>query len=428
MRTCEGKLKYGTPCPETVKNGRKFCRWHDPKDKSWHKLYQRLEKVSATEKTNIVLRLIEKHPEHILSLPERDGLVADLTGIDISNETIKKLRSKIQKVPSWWHPTLEGINLADADLRGAKMDFANLKGANLSYAQLQRTVASYANLDKTFLTNADFQNAKLYNTSFQGAKLDATNFSEAYLGSANFEEAHFTNTYFDNAHLESAKLKDVDLSDVSLKNIFISGAWLNKTRIQQKKLGKAIGEELEHEFANAKRGYLALKQNFDDLGDYAAASWAYCRERRMEKAEAWETARAAYREQKWRDAITNYFKFATDLIVEWLCDYGESVWRVVGWMTVLLFVVGPILFSGLGGIVWTKELSREYLALSGLPKFLLWYRIYLLYTLDTLTTASFSGLQPINDAVKLGSGFFAIAGIVLAGLLGFVAGNRIRRS
>jgi hypothetical protein len=45
-----------------------------------------------------------------------------------------------------------------------------------------------------------------------------------------------------------------------------------------------------------------------------------------------------------------------------------------------------------------------------------------------MTTASFSGLQPINDAVKLTSGFFAILGIFLSGLLGFVAGNRIRRS
>jgi hypothetical protein len=97
-------------------------------------------------------------------------------------------------------------------------------------------------------------------------------------------------------------------------------------------------------------------------------------------------------------------------------------------MAILLFIVGTFLFSGLGGIVWNDELTREYHASSSWPKFWLWYRIYLLYTLGTMTTASFSGLQPINDGVKLASGFFAIAGIVLAGLLGFVAGNRIRRS
>jgi hypothetical protein len=97
-------------------------------------------------------------------------------------------------------------------------------------------------------------------------------------------------------------------------------------------------------------------------------------------------------------------------------------------MAVLLFIVGPILLSSLGGIAWTKELTHEYFELSSWDRFWLWYRTYLLYTLDTLTTANFSGLQPINDAVKLASGFFAIAGIVLAGLLGFVAGNRIRRS
>ena len=123
-----------------------------------------------------------------------------------------------------------------------------------------------------------------------------------------------------------------------------------------------------------------------------------------------------------------YFKFSSDTFVELLCDYGESIWRVVGWMAILLFVVGPLLFSVLGGIVWSKELSKEYFALSDLPRFLLWYRVYLLYTLDTMTTANFSGLLPVNDSVKLCSGMFAIIGVFLAGLLGFVAGNRIRHS
>lgn len=149
----------------------------------------------------------------------------------------------------------------------------------------------------------------------------------------------------------------------------------------------------------------------------------------MEKRQALENAWEALSKFRWWEALANCLKFFSDTLVEWLCNYGESVWRVIWWMAVLLFVVGPLLFSKLGGFYWNDGLVRDYF---GLPsegdRFWFSYRLYLLYTLDALTTASFSGLQPSNEAVKLASGFFAIAGIVLAGLLGFVAGNRIRRS
>jgi hypothetical protein len=48
--------------------------------------------------------------------------------------------------------------------------------------------------------------------------------------------------------------------------------------------------------------------------------------------------------------------------------------------------------------------------------------------MDTFATADFAELGPINDVVRLVSGFMAIVGIFLAGLLSFVACNRIRRS
>jgi len=201
------------------------------------------------------------------------------------------------------------------------------------------------------------------------------------------------------------------------------------TKLEHEHLGGAIGEELSGDYSEAKYGYLALKQNFDNLGDYDASSWAYRKERRMEKLEARVKGRAGFYSRSWGEAATSYFKFVSDVIVEWLCDYGESVWRVIGWMVALILIVGPFLFSAIGGLLWPGNLLEDYFALPTLwHQF--WYRyfLYLLYTLDALTTASFSGLQPANTALKLASGFFSIAGIFLVGLLGFVAGNRIRRS
>ena len=217
---------------------------------------------------------------------------------------------------------------------------------------------------------------------------------------------------------------------------------MDRTRLWRwEQLGGAIGEELEAEdrkleardrawrYGEAKRGYLALKQNFEDLGDYDAASKAYRKERRMEKLEAYQRARAAFQERKLWLAFARGAKAAGDLLVELLCDYGESVWRVIAWMLALIFVAGPALVALLGGLYWTGDnYSTYYRLTSPLLRWLYACWQYVLYILEAFTTAGFAEMKPVNDFVRLVSGLIAMSGIVLAGLLGFVAGNRIRRS
>ena len=111
-----------------------------------------------------------------------------------------------------------------------------------------------------------------------------------------------------------------------------------------------------------------------------------------------------------------------------LCVYGESIWRVILWMILLLFVFGPGMIALSGGLSWPLSAQQTYFSLST-P----WQRAsyvyfqYILHMLDTFTTASFAQLSPQNDLVRLCSGFLALAGIFMTGLLGFVAGNRIRQ-
>jgi hypothetical protein len=216
---------------------------------------------------------------------------------------------------------------------------------------------------------------------------------------------------------------------------------LDRTRLRWEYLGGAIGEELKaedrklsaaeraREYGEAKRGYLVLKQNFDDLGDYDASSRAYRKERRMEKLEAYQSARAAFHERRLRTAFAQGAKVASDLIVEILCDYGESVGRVIAWMLALIFVAGPALVALLGGLYWMGDNQSVYSRLTApWQRGLNAYWQYVLYILDAFTTAGFAELKPVNDFVRLVSGLIALSGVVLAGLLGFVAGNRIRRS
>ena len=52
---------------------------------------------------------------------------------------------------------------------------------------------------------------------------------------------------------------------------------------------------------------------------------------------------------------------------------------------------------------------------------------YLTYSLSAFTTTGFARFQAADDRVGFVTGIQAIIGIFLAGLLGFVAGSRIRR-
>ncbi len=310
-----------------------------------------------------------------------------------------------------WDADLQRAGLWDTDLRGVKLAGAQLQRANLMDADLRG-----ARLESAHLQDAHLEKAQLQGASLWGAELQGT-------------------------HLADAQLQALDLSLCDLGHAFFCDARLDRTRLRWEQLGGAIGEELAARdkrrtteermrlFGEATRGYLVLKRNFDDLGDYDAASKAYRKERRMEKCEAWQRAKVALAKRDWFGAIRSGFKAFGDHLVECVCDYGESWRRVVAWMIFMLLILGPALSMALGNLYWMGENYHIYYDYtSPVSRALYSYGQHVLYALDAFTTASFAELKPGTDCVRLVSGLIAMAGIILAGLLGFVAGNRIRRS
>ncbi|MGH9879072.1 MAG: pentapeptide repeat-containing protein, partial [Nitrososphaerales archaeon] len=335
--------------------------------------------------------------------------------------------------PSWWYSRgwngSKGANLSRANLQHVDLRLANLQYANFVFANLQSADLRLANLQEADLRLTDLRGADLRNANLQNARLGEANLKGADFSLADLRGADLRNANLQNANLTEAKLERVDLSNIkNMSDVYLSGAWLDRTRVRRDRLGDGIHEEREGDYTAAKRGYAALKKNFDDLGDYDAASWAYRKEKRMEKLEARQKGRSALSNHQWREALGGYFKFFNDTLVEGLCDYGESAGRVVGWMAALLFIIGPLLFSRMGGFVWSEKLVQHYYELpSAWHQFGFSYYQYFLYTFNVFTTANFLSLQPINDAVKLASGLFAIVGVALTGLLGFIIGHRLRR-
>ena len=113
-------------------------------------------------------------------------------------------------------------------------------------------------------------------------------------GGINLEGAELRFANLERADLRGAYLPRVDFPDAeSIKGVRICRAHLDHTQLTRKQPGGAIGQEVvamretrAQVWLAAKETYLALKNDFEQSGPYDDASWAYRKERRMEKREA----------------------------------------------------------------------------------------------------------------------------------------------
>lgn len=86
--------------------------------------------------------LIEEYGR--LELPERNGVRANLDGVNLRYDSLKmRLGTTSHQRLAWWDKAQEGINLQGASLQGAtfrdaRLQRANLREANLQYACLYR--------------------------------------------------------------------------------------------------------------------------------------------------------------------------------------------------------------------------------------------------------------------------------------------------
>lgn len=401
-------------------------------------LYHRLEEATPEERSAIVLQLVRERPEGRLELPTRDGVRANLQGVDLSRARLEAEQPQPQARPPGpprrrnQCAALEGANLQGAVLINANFEEACLWGANLAKAELteanlQRADLWRATLRGAALGGANLRQAVLNNADLRDGFLWEADFENAALQGADLRGAEFEDTNLRGADLRRARLEEAALSTCDLAHIYVSGAWLQRTRLQQEQLGvapAAIGEELAGDYAAAKQGYLALKHNFDSLGDYTAASWAHGKERRMEKLHALEQGGKALAERKWRAAAADYARFSALQSVEWLCDYGESISRVL-LSLILLVVVFALIYGVAGGVVRLRDAGSSLAPATTAPT-----RNpveLLLFSLGTITRMTPLDLEPRSDLFGLIAGVEALLGVAFTGLLGFVVGYRIRR-
>ncbi len=376
---------------------------------------------------------------------------ANLRGADLSDA--------IGRSADFTEAVLEQVNFKGADLGGASFRSANAGEADFTDAMLEdarftRAHLRYAIMTNALLDSADFSKADLWGVSFVKAEADDANFRDARCDEANFSEADLSGgdltgaslkkakfagcklhgakfdgatvdgAHFDGADLSNASLPRLNLQTCSLNHVRLAGAWLDATRLRPEQLGGAVGEEVAKEYHAARDAYVVLEQNFRGLGNGDGASWAFRKSRRMGKLHELETAHHAWKRKHWRKVVVHGAGWLSDAFVEWLCDYGESLWRVMRAFGVLIFV-----FAGFYGAteslvrITTGQDGHVSRATTENPFDLLAYSFLNMLS----TSAPDIGLRPVSPIYYLVTSMQGAVGIVLIGLFGYVLGNRMHR-
>lgn len=312
--------------------------------------------------------------------------------------------------------SLRGVRMAGATLEGSKLDRVNatdadFEGAMLASASLREATASRSNFRDADLDGAQMQGGLFFAADFSGARLRDADLSGASLGSASFR----------NAILKNAVLCDLQLSDCNMTGVSLAGAKLTGAEISQSQFGSKIGEELQGDFEGARRAYRGLRRAFEDLGDARAASWAYRRMQRMQRRQHWADAVAAWRRKDLRTAVAEGASWIRDLFVEWTCDYGDSVGRVILSLFAVFAVFG-VIYGVTGSVVTTSPFGGPDIVVRS-P-----FRIAVFALTALMTGGNPGDLQPRNDFVQILIGVQAFLGIAFTGLLGFVVGTKTRRT
>src|SRR5262249_31538058 len=127
--------------------------------------------------------------------------------------------------------------------------------------------------------------------------------------------------------------------------------------------------------------------------------------------------------RRWGEAAGWYARYAGDQAVEWLCDYGESIGRVL-LALLAVYLLFTLIYALSDGVVRTTQTPTGPVA-APTRNPLDWA----IFSMSAMSTSAKQpvGLLPRNEWIQLLTGVQSLLGIALAGLIGFVFGNRSRR-
>lgn len=199
-----------------------------------------------------------------------------------------------------------------------------------------------------------------------------------------------------------ATLENISLTPLNLdKDAWIDfrGARFTNTQIRREDIENHIRQEQEDDFSGAEEIYLLLKNNFHSLGRYDNESWAFKKERDMQRKSYFHAKRP--------------LRWLGSMFWNLLYGYGERPFWIFGWCGFLLF------FSSF--IYW---LSKGVFHVTGtclIPVGDYWNNLY--FSVVTFTTLGYGDFRPIGT-IKVLASIEALLGIFLIALFIFALARR----
>jgi len=158
---------------------------------------------------------------------------------------------------------------------------------------------------------------------------------------------------FERAYLENTDL-DIELVEGIL--IDFTDALLRNTKIQRDQIENHILQEEKKEFSKAQQVFLLLKNNFHSIGQYENESWAYKKEKDMDRlSHSYPFYMKELKKKDKKEKLPflkwikkgNFKKWIISVFSNMIYGYGERPWNVVK-TAVVIIIIFALSFSLIG--------------------------------------------------------------------------------
>lgn len=273
--------------------------------------------------------------------------------------------------------TLTRCDFVGVDLTGVRFEDCTLVDCDLRRAVLTRTI-----LRRSRLVLCDLHGAEVgVGTVFEGACFDRISPPSSFGHAPDLSWEAFT-------QVPAAFVAE----DEEAYPGFLARTHMDRS--ERHDCDKALANRL----ADAAHAYRALAGQLLANGQVRDAGRAYVRAQRLERTRV-RPGGGSFRPMAWLGL--------------WLagavCEFGESLWRVVATLALVALLVAGALFAFDG-------LDRA----GGVTD-------YLLFSVARLVATTPEGIRPTSRFVEWIAVFETMVGIALLGLFGFVLGNALRR-
>ena len=247
--------------------------------------------------------------------------------------------------------------------------------------------------EATFKGDVDFRKVKfLLLNNFMGATFER----DADFGNVIFSPGNKLNLKvsgsgiisFEHAFLENIFL-DLDLDNGVL--IDFTDSLLGNTKAQKKQIENHILQEKNKDFSQAREVYLHLKNNFHSIGRYDDESWAYIKEKDMERKSYFH--------------FKSFYKWLWTYFLNALFGYGEKPDKVIlsALITILIFTFLFMIFG----------ISNTSIGVFTLKNF----KDCIIFSFITFGTLRYGDLRPLESWSRIFAGAEAFIGAFLIALL-----------